>query len=220
MRFPSSFLFGNDYRFRSCKKWCKYGSYVLHPASPSGNPLFSFLLFFFCLPVFLPSPHSLGSFLLSSCLFFPPSLFPLQSLCFTWMTRKINYLGKFLNLICPCPSGSLPHQHLHGERRSMVQPGLPPPLGCGGHYSFLGLWLLLVSLLSAEQKAVLPFSVSCRSLVAYAPWWERELWCCRAAAEFLSPVGPGRHLRGGQYSLSRAVEGCSYPQHWDRSLPA
>ena len=32
----------------------------------------------------------------------------------------------------------------------MVQSGLPPPLSCGGHYSFLGLWLLLISLLRAE----------------------------------------------------------------------
>ena len=72
----------------------------------------------------------------------------------------------------------------------MVQPGLPPPLGCGGHYSFLGLWLPLISLLCAEQKAVLPFSVSCRSLASYAPWWEGELWCCWSCCWISQSSGP------------------------------
>ena len=52
--------------------------------------------------------------------------------------------SNFNNVNCTHPASTLPNQHLHGEGSSMVQLGLPPPLGWVVCYSVLRLYLHLV----------------------------------------------------------------------------
>lgn len=53
--------------------------------------------------------------------------------------------SNFNNVNCTHPASTLPNQHLHGEGSSMVQLGLPPPLGWVVCYSVLYLHLVRVS---------------------------------------------------------------------------